>query len=408
VTAGTGLPGGPATGGPAPESDVDPFSVENLTDPLPWQECLREQAPVVRLSRYGCYVLTRHADVRAALRNWAEFESGAGTGLQNYREEESWRPRSLLLETDPPEHTHYRGAVNGFLLPRGVAHLRAAMEQAATALLDPLLDRGEADVVPDLAEPYVVQVFGDAVGLGKEGRENLLPYGHSVFNSFGPLNDLFTETQAGAREATEWVLAHCRRDALSDDGLGARIWGLVDDGTVTEQEAPLLVRSMLGAGLDSTITGLAAAVQCLAANPDQWARLRADPGLAGHAFEETLRYESPVQNIFRTTTQDVVVSGTRIPAGEKVMLLLASANSDPRQFDEPRAFRIDRRGQVHVGLGMGIHQCVGQHMARLEADVLLRALAERVERIELLGPGERRLNNALRSWRSLPVRLVPA
>jgi cytochrome P450 len=406
VTAGPRLPEGAGTA--APESDVDPFSVENLTDPLPWQECLREQAPVVRLARYGCYVLTRHSDVRAALRNWAEFESGAGTGLQNYRTEEPWRPRSLLLETDPPEHTHYRGAVNGFLLPKAVAHLRAGMERVATALLDPLLARGEADVVPDLAEPYVVQVFGDAVGLGQEGRENLLPYGHSVFNSFGPLNDLFAETQAGAREATEWVLSQCRRDALSDDGLGARIWGLVDDGTVTEQEAPLLVRSMLGAGLDSTITGLAAAVQCLAANPDQWARLRADPGLAGHAFEETLRYESPVQNIFRTTTQDVVVSGTRIPAGEKVMLLLASANSDPRQFDEPRAFRIDRRGQVHVGLGMGIHQCVGQHMARLEADVLLRALAERVERIELLGPGERRLNNALRSWRSLPVRLVAA
>jgi 4-methoxybenzoate monooxygenase (O-demethylating) len=398
----------PAVPGTAPESDLDPFSVDNLADPVPWQTRLREQAPVVRLSRYGAYVLTRHADVKAALRNWEEFESGAGTGLQNYRKEPSWRPRSLLLEHDPPEHTHYRGAVNPLLLPKALEHLRPTFEQAASALLDRLLPAGRIDAVTDLAEPYVVQVFADAVGLGAEGREHLLPYGHSIFNSFGPLNDLFRSTQQAAAGATEWVMAQCRRESLAEGGIGTAIWGLVDVGAVTEQEAPILVRSLLGAGLDSTVAGLSAAVQCLAAEPDQWALLRADPDQARHAFEETLRYESPVQNIFRTTTRDVVVAGTRIPAGEKVMLLLASANTDPRQYEEPLAFRIERRGHGQLDLGLGVHQCIGQHIARMEGEALLRVLAQRVASIDLVGPGERKLNNSLRAWKTLPVALTPA
>ncbi|WP_369139762.1 cytochrome P450 [Modestobacter versicolor] len=395
----------PAT---APESEVDPFSLDALADPVPWQTQLREQAPVVRLSRYGAYVLSRHADVKAALRNWADFESGAGTGLQDYRKEPSWRPRSLLLEHDPPEHTRYRDAVDPLLLPRALQHLRPVFEQAASALLDRLLPAGRIDVVTDLAEPYVVQVFADAVGLGTEGREHLLPYGHSIFNSFGPLNDLFRSTQQAAAGATEWVGAQCRRESLAGDGIGAAVWALADDGTVTEQEAPILVRSLLGAGLDSTVAGLSAAVQCLAARPDQWAVLRADPDQARHAFEETLRYESPVQNVFRTTTRDVVVAGTRIPAREKVMLLLAAANADPRRYEDPLEFRVGRRGHGQLDLGLGVHQCIGQHVARMEGEAFLRVLARRVAAIDLLGPGERKPNNSLRSWKSLPVALTPA
>jgi 4-methoxybenzoate monooxygenase (O-demethylating) len=392
----------------AAETDLDPFASASLADPVPWQTRLREQAPVLRLTRYDAYVVTRHADVKAVLRNWADFESSAGTGLQNYRREPSWRPRSLLLETDPPEHTHYRAAVDPLLLPRALAHLRPGFEAAAHALLDRLLTRERVDVVTELAEPYVVQVFGDAVGISEEGRENLLPYGHSIFNSFGPLNELFRRTRAAAAGSTEYVLGRCQRDALTPDGIGARIWALADEGTVTEAEAPLLVRSLFGAGLDSTVAGIAATVHCLATHPDQWQLLRAEPDLARHAFEETLRYESPVQNIFRTTTRDVVVAGTRIPAGEKVMLLLASANTDPRQYDEPLAYRIQRRGRGQLDLGLGIHQCIGQHVARMESEVLLRALAERVRTVTLLGPGERELNNSLRGWGALPVALAPA
>jgi 4-methoxybenzoate monooxygenase (O-demethylating) len=402
----TGTPG--LLGEPAPETDVDPFTADSLLDPVPWQERLREAAPVVRLSRYGAYAVTRYADVKAALRNHEDFESGAGAGLQNYRRERPWRPPSLLLETDPPEHDHYRGVVGPALLAKALQELRPGFEAAATALVDRLLEVRRFDAVGDLAEPYVVQVFADAVGLETEGRHHLLPYGQSVFNSFGPLNDLFRERQAAAAGATDWVLSRCRREALSSDGLGARIWAATDDGRVTDEQAPILVRSLLGAGLDSTIGAIAATVRCLAVHPDQWQLLRADPGQARHAFEETLRYESPVQMVWRTTTRDVVVSGTRIPAGEKVVLVLAAANHDPRQFDDPLAFRVERRGHGQLDLGFGIHQCVGMHMARMEAEVLLQVLAERVGRIALTGPGERVPNNSLRSWGSVPVEMMPA
>jgi cytochrome P450 len=391
----------------APETDLDPFSDESLADPVPWQTWLRETAPVVRLARYGCYVVSRHADVKAVLRNWADFESSAGTGLQNYRREPSWRPRSLLLETDPPEHEEYRRAVDPLVSPRALQEHRPRFAATAAALIDGLLARRDVDAVTDLAEPYVVGVFADVVGLPEEGREHLLPYGRSLFNSFGPLNERFRRTQQAAAEATGWVLDRCRREELTPGGVGARIWALTDDGTVSEDEAPVLVRSLLGAGLDSTVTGIAATVQLLAAHPDQWALLRADPGLARHAFEETLRLDSPVQNVFRTTTRDVVVDGVAIPAGEKVMLLLAAADTDPRRYDDPLSFRLERRGHGQLDLGLGVHQCIGQHIARTEVEVLLQELAARVGTLTLRGEGERELNNSLRAWRSVPLSLTP-
>jgi hypothetical protein len=133
--------------------------------------------------------------------------------------------------------------------------------------------------------------------------------------------------------------------------------------------------------------------------------MRQDPALMRTAFDEAVRLDSPVQMIFRTTTQDIEVEGTFIPEGSKVLLVLASANRDPRRWDEPDSFDLKRDPSGHVGFGMGIHQCVGQHIARLEASAVLTALARRVETIEIAGPVERRLNNTLRGWESVPVRV---
>jgi 4-methoxybenzoate monooxygenase (O-demethylating) len=163
------------------------------------------------------------------------------------------------------------------------------------------------------------------------------------------------------------------------------------------------VRSLLTAGVDTTVNAISAAIYALASHPDQWRLLRQDPSLAKFAFEETVRWESPVQTFFRTTTRDVEVAGVRIPAGEKVLLFLGAANRDPRRWNNPDSFDLRRNASGHVGFGMGIHQCVGQSVARLEAELVLTALARRVERIEITGQPQRRLNNTLRAWGSLPV-----
>jgi cytochrome P450 len=157
-----------------------------------------------------------------------------------------------------------------------------------------------------------------------------------------------------------------------------------------------------------TSSCIAAAIYALASHPEQWSLLRQEPSLANLAFEETVRWESPVQTFFRTTMHEVEVAGVRIPAGEKVLLFLGAANHDPRRWTDPNRFDIRRNASGHVGFGMGIHRCVGQTVARVEAEIVLTALARRVERIEITGQLQRKPNNTLRAWSSLPVTVYAA
>jgi len=240
------------------------------------------------------------------------------------------------------------------------------------------------------------------------GRENLLPFGNFVFNSMGPDNDLLAASLAELPPLAEWATRQSQRDRLSPDGIGAIIHAAADAGEITHAEAPLLVRALLSAGVDTTVNGLGAALAALAQAPDQWARLHADPGLARGAFEEAIRYESPVQTFFRTTSCDVELGGVTVPEGSKVLMFLAAANRDPRRWADPDRFDITRNASGHVGFGAGIHMCVGQVLARLEGEAMLAVLARRVARIEVTGAPMRRYNNTLRGLKSLPLRLVPA
>ncbi|MGY4511108.1 cytochrome P450 [Bradyrhizobium sp. USDA 3650] len=205
-----------------------------------------------------------------------------------------------------------------------------------------------------------------------------------------------------------YVTDQCQRDNLTPGGIGACIHAHVDEGAITASEAPLLVRSLLSAGLDTTVNGIGAAVYCLARFPEQWQRLRNDVTLARNAFEEAVRFESPVQTFFRTTTREVELSGATIGEGEKVLMFLAAANRDPRRWDKPNSYDISRRTSGHVGYGSGIHMCVGQLVARLEGETMLAALARRIAKIEITGKPQRRFNNTLRGLDSLPVSITPA
>jgi 4-methoxybenzoate monooxygenase (O-demethylating) len=393
------------TSGEVPVSTDDPYSFAILADPLPMHERLREAGPVVRLERYGVWAMARYAEVSAALRDWETYSSASGAGLADFRKEKPWRTPSLLLEADPPAHTRARQVVGPLLTPRALRVWREPWEREASALVERLVAAGSFDAVADLAEAYSLAVFADAVGLPEEGRENLLPYGHMVFNGFGPRNDLLAEAMVRAEPVQAYIAASCQREALRPGGFGSQIYAAVDAGKIAEQEAALLVRSLLSAGLDTTINTLAAAIYAFATHPDQWQLLRQDPSLAAPALEEVLRWESPVQTFFRTTTREVEIDTIRIPEGEKVLLFLGSANHDPRRWDDPNRFDIQRNATGHVGFGAGIHLCVGQTVARMEGEILLAALARRVEGIELAGQPQRRLNNTLRAWQSIPVSL---
>jgi len=392
----------------APVSAVDPFCREFFENPLPVHEELREAGPVVRLSRYDVWAVARYTEVHRVLNDWETFCSSRGAGLTDFAKEEPWRPKSLVLETDPPLHARTRRVLNRVLSAATIRGLREDFAREADALIDELTERGNFDAIADLAEAYPLTVFPDAMGMPRENRHFLLPYGNMVFNAFGPRNEFFEAAFADAEPVLAWLQQQMQREAFAPGGFGAAIHAASDSGELTVEEAPIIARSLLGAGVDTTVSGLGAAIYCLARFPEQFAQLRADPSLARAAFEEAVRYESPVQTFFRTTTRPVELGGIAMGEGEKVLMFLGAANRDPRHWERPDDYDIDRRTVGHVGFGSGIHQCVGQLLARLEGECVLSALARKAAAIEITGPIRRRYNNTLRALASLPVTVRPA
>ena len=390
-----------------PVLDDDLFDPAVLVDPYGFYERVRDAGPVVFLERYGVWAMGRHNEVAHVLGDWETFSSAAGVGLADFRKEPPWRPPSLLLEADPPAHTGVRKPMLHLMTPKTAQAVRPTFEAAAEELIEQLVERETFDGVTDLAEVYPVHVFADAVGLPDEGRHHLLRYAAMVFNAFGPRNELVEEAFTDAGPVIEWIASACQRDRLAPGGFGAQIWAAVDRGDITADQAPLLVRSLLGAGLDTTIAGLGNALFCLATNREQYDLLHADPGLAKAAFEEALRLEPPVQSFFRTTTRPVEVEGCKIAADAKVLLFFGSANRDPRRWgDDADRYDIHRRTAGHLAFGAGIHVCIGQFISRLEGELVLAALARRAARLTLDSEPVPKPNNTLKAFRHLPLRVT--
>ena len=399
---------GTAEAAVAPRLDVDPFSTAFMDDPYPGYARMREQGAAVYSEQYDCWVVARHDECQAVLTDFETYCSSAGVGLSNFRKEKPWRPPSIVLEADPPLHTRTRAVIIRALSPGVVRQLRERFEREAEVLVDRLVARGSFDAVHDLAEYYPIKVFPDAVGLRPDGREHLLPYGSMVFNSFGPQNALTQAAFANADAVRSWIMTNCARNALSKDGLGAMIYAAADTGELTEDEAGMLLRSFLSAGVDTTVHALGNAIWCLATHPGQWAKLRADPALARNAFEESLRFESTAQVFFRTTTREARIGDCAVPANEKVAAFMGAGNRDARRWVDPDDFDIERRVAGHLTFGVGIHGCVGQSVARLEGEAILSALARKAGAIELADAPQRLYNNVLRGFASLPVRVRAA
>ena len=386
-----------------PSLAIDPFEDRFLADPYASHAELRDAGPVVWLEAIGCYGMARYAEVQPALKDWEGFCSSRGVGLADFARETPWRAPSLLLESDPPLHDRTRGLMNRIVSMATLKRLRPLWAEQAAALADRLAGRRRFDAVTDLAEVFPMLVFPDAIGLRDEGREHILPYAATNFNAFGPRNAIFERGFAAAGDAIAWVADACRRENLKPGGWGAAVFEAADRGECSEEEAGRLVRSLITAGVDTTVNGIANLLNAFTAAPGQWQRLRAEPGLVRKAFEESLRWDSTVQIFFRTTTGPVAIGDVQIPEGAKVLLFLAAANRDPRRWAEPDRFDIGRQASGHVAFGYGIHQCLGQMVARLEAEVLLEALLPRFVAIRPTGPAVRRLNNTLHALASLPV-----
>ncbi|MCA1428747.1 cytochrome P450 [Bradyrhizobium sp. BRP20] len=386
-------------------SPVDPFAPGFLTDPYPAYEALRAIGPVFEVERYGVWAMARNAEVEAALKDWKTFISGEGVGLNGMNPA---LPKPLTLQIDPPDHDKGRRVLGRTLSPGVARKLRETFQREAERKVSELIDKGTFDAVTDLAEAYPMKVFPDAIGIRPDGREKLLAWSTFVFNSFGPENEILAASRKDGLAAQSWIMECCARDALRPDSLGMMIYQAADEGEITEHEATHLVRPFLTAGIDTTVNGIGNTLLALATHPDEYRKLHEKPELARNAFEEGLRYDSPVQTFFRTTSRDAEIGGGVIPAHRKVLLFMASANRDPARWDKPGRFDVERVATGHVGFGAGIHACVGQMIARLEGELIFGELARRVKTIELAAEPKRRLNNSLRGLESMPVRVTPA
>ncbi len=391
-----------------PVLDVDPFSDHFLADPFPHHARIRDAGPVVWLERYGIWGVGRHDDVFAALLDNETFISSAGVGITDFRREPPPRPPSIILEADPPLQSRTHRILARVLSPAALRSMRSAFEREAEIVAERVLTRGTVDGTSDIAYAFPIKVFPDAVGLPAAGREILPMYGNMVFNFFGPPNRRFVEAMAQAPTVGPAVAALCQRDAVTPDGLAAGIFAAHDDGECTYEEAAMLVRSLLSAGLDTTVNAIACALVCFARFPEQWDRVRADPSFARNAFDEAIRFESPVQTFFRTAARPTAIGDVPLADGAKLLMFFGSANRDPRKWEAPDTFDATRKTGAHVGFGAGIHRCVGELLSKLEGEIIFTALARRVVRFELTAEPVLRYNNTLRGYDSIPLKLHAA
>lgn len=393
----------------APVLDIDPYSIEVLRDPYPFHQALREAGPVVLIKPHGVYAVGRHVEAKTVLSDYARFSNAGGIGIQDIRKPGDFRIPSRLLEADPPDHTRIRAVVTRVLSPLVIRRWKEDFEKKAAAMVDQLIERREFDGVEDCAEAFILAAFPTAVGV-RLPRTETLAIGEMRFNQSGPNNELTRRALERAQPYLQWFEESVQRQSVLPDSLAELLFKAEDAGELDEGVASNIVRSFVGGGTDSTIAGVGFTLNQLARHPEQWQRVRSEPAKVKAAFEEGIRFESPFQVTYRTTTGDIELSDLRLAADTKIGVFLGAANRDPRHWDEPDRFNIDRPQLAgnHVAMGTGLHACVGQMIARLESEALIGALARRVKTISLAGEASYRPVNQMRMLDKLPLRIEPA
>ncbi len=386
-----------------PEFDIDIFSKASVRNANAIDDRLREFAPVVQLPGEDIVMLARFEQVSSGLKDWRTYSSTS----RPWHDPKSVRPE-LLLTDDPPRHTGVRAVVSAALSPTAINKMGEAFRADARGILQQLKAReGQAiDAVADITQAFVYKVLPDLIGLPLEGRQHMSAFGHMVWATMGPMNELFHEAMSGtAAEVLTWAGACCKRENLANGSLGMAMYEAADRGEITPAEAELLVGILLSAAADTTVITLANTLRAFSEFPDEFQRVKQDPSLTRAAFEESLRWDSPSRMAGRIAMRDIEVEDYLIPQGTRCGLMFAAANRDPRRWADPYRFDVKRPNAGHLGFGFGVHACVGRVLALLEADALLGAVAESVTRIEAAGAVEPWMTTIGHGPAKLPVRL---
>ncbi|MGW9493814.1 cytochrome P450 [Streptomyces prasinus] len=382
---------------PPPVCDVDLFADDVLVDPYPVHAELRELGPVVHLRKNDVYALTRYDVIRDALADWESFSSASIAF--NPMANEALTGTSLA--SDPPVHTQLRATLTENLSPRVLRGLKGQIEAKADALVAELVEKGSFEAIDALARAFPLEVVADLIGFQGHVRDNMLRWGQAAMQVLGPMNQRTAENFPIAGELYGWC-SEVKAEDLAEGSVGRGIFDAEARGAIPPDTAGHIIHQYLGAGVDTTIAAIGNIVALFAEHPDQLALVRANPSLVPAAFNEVLRFWPPINAWGRLATKDVDIEGTVIPAGAQVAVLLGAGNRDPRHYENPDAFLVERNPVDHLAFGYGPHGCAGQGLARLEAHAVIEALSRRVERL-VAGPEVRVPNNTTRSIEELPV-----
>jgi cytochrome P450 len=383
----------------------DVYRTAAIVDPYPHYTRMRELGPVVWLPRQRVYALPRFAECKAVLRDDETFISGKGVALNGFINRLS---RGTTLNSDGAEHDQRRKLVAHRMLPRALRAISDGVDAQAASVVDAALAKGEVDGVSDVATALPMAVVPDLVGWPRDQRDNLLPWGGATFDVLGPMNRHALRAMPGALHMLHFARQVVRKRAMLEGSLGHDVLLAADEGKLSHADCSPLMVDYIAPSLDTTISAISNALYLFATHPEQWQALREDPALIPNAINEVIRYESPLRAFSRKTLHHSEIAGALIPAGGRVLVVYASANRDEREWEDPETFDIRRDATRQLGFGQGTHACAGQGLARLETTAMLRALIERVERIELTGRPTWAVNNIIRRHERLPIKLFGA
>lgn len=375
---------------------------------------LRSGDPVHRSEALQAWVLTRYADCLRVLRDHEAFSSDARraqgmvpAAITQQRAASPLGGEPTVLGTDPPGHTRLRGIVNRAFTPRAVEALRPRIEAIAASLLEQQPQRGGVDVMAALAQPLPVIVIAELLGVPAEDRERFTQWSSVIAQTTDllPSEERMAAVAATTRELVDYFERFVaeRERAPRDDLISTLLRAEEDGHRLTRNELLAFAILLLVAGNETTTHLIGNGMRALLAHPEALAALRARPEALPAAIEEMLRYDGPVQGLVRFVTADVEVGGRRLAAGDIVLCMLGGANRDPEQFPDAERFDIARAENRHLAFGHGIHYCVGAPLARVEAEIALRALLARWPSITPDGEAELGGTFLIRGPRRLPI-----
>lgn len=379
----------------------DVFAELRRTDPVHWQD-IPGQA--------GYWAVLRHADVMTVAKEPNLYSaSEGGVVLEDLDPQNLEMMRHMLLAMDPPQHQTFRRPLLPSFKAKVVATMEDQIREICRTLMDAAAEQGEVEFVHQVASPLPTQVIGRLVGIPESDWSSIHDMAERIAKGQDPdLNDDEQDTSNGSVEMAMYAIEFAgrrRQEDPQEDLTTLLLETEFGDGPMSDIDFGSFFVQLVVAGNDTTQSMLSGGLLALLQHPDQLAELRDDPSLAAGAVEEILRWANPLHYFRRTATEDTVLGGTEISAGDKVAMYYTSANRDEEVFEDPQAFDIHRDPNPHLSFGIAEHFCLGVHLARLEGRVFFEELLRSFSTIELDGEPQRTRSNLNNGLKALPIRV---